>query len=99
MEKTRLKLTEMMTGKTESNVFINGVNSGYGFFSEDATYNYRDLFGLKGGKASYDMEYYYKRGNKYYFRDEHDRIIVETDGYFGAMDGLKRGDTVIITYE
>lgn len=42
------------------------------------------------------MQFYYRRGNKYFFRSKTEKLMVETTS---IKDKLKRGDRYLVSYE
>ena len=42
------------------------------------------------------MQFYYRRGNKYFFRGENEKLMVETTT---IKDKIKRGDCYLVSYE
>lgn len=41
------------------------------------------------------MQFYYRRGNKYFFRGDNEKLMVET---LSIKDKLKRGDCYLVSY-
>lgn len=41
------------------------------------------------------MQFYYRRGNKYFFRGDNKKLMVET---LSIKDKLKRGDCYLVSY-